>query len=542
MTTTSNTHFNLIDEPWIIIRPRNGPPREASIRETLVEAEDTRTILGDIPTQAFAIARVLLAICRRAIEWGADPVGTWEEVWNRGSLPMDQIDQYLNRVHSRFDLFAPAAPFYQVTGFQTAAGTFRPVDLLISDIPAGSKYFTTRAGARAERLAFSEAARWVVHCQAFDSSGIKSGDPRDPRTKNGKGYPIGVAWCGQLGGVLFEGRNLFETLMFNTVLQHHRRSTLSAGDLPAWERDDPGVGCREDLTPTGPTDILTWQSRRICLQREGDVVTGVLVGNGDPIDPYNQHTVESMTRWRYSENQSKKAGEPRYYPSQLDPGRALWRGIESLLADLPAPEGKPSPGFAPGVVGWIDQLVNDGILEASLPVRPHALGLQYINQASFVGASIDDELLVHALLLDHESEARVFVTRAVQCADDAVSALAALAGNLAEAAGGDPAGARSTSRAQGFFAIDAPFRRWVANILPDTDYTAAARDWQVEVRNIVAGQAYELIGSAGRPAWKGRLVRDRWLDSALAERYFWAALRKALPSAFEQVENKVGAQ
>ena len=43
----------------------------------------------------------------------------------------------------------------------------------------------------------------------------------------------------------------------------------------------------------------------------------------------------------------------------------------------------------------------------------------------------------------------------------------------------------------------------------------------------------DLISSAGKPAWKGRSVRERWLDSSLASGFFWSTLHKALPAAFE---------
>src|SRR5699024_2697574 len=80
-----------------------------------------------------------------------------------------------------------------------------------------------------------EAARWLVHCMAFDISGIKSGAVGDPRVKGGKGYPIGIGWSGWLGGLYFEGDTLFQTLMLNTVL-----SDGPVGGTRACEQDGPG--------------------------------------------------------------------------------------------------------------------------------------------------------------------------------------------------------------------------------------------------------------------------------------------------------------
>jgi CRISPR system Cascade subunit CasA len=531
--TRPETTFNLIDEPWIPVRSTDRQPREISIRGLIAEASTIQAVGGDIPTQAFAIQRVLLAIVRRAIDWGKDPLKRWGEIWRAGELPLPEVESYLRKVHHRFDLLHTVAPFYQVADFETAAGVFRPVELLITDIPAGAKYFTTRAGAGAERLTLAEAARWVVHSQAFDPSGIKSGDLRDPRTKGGKGYPIGVAWCGQLGGVLFEGRNVFQTLILNTVLRNTNGTTTWPSDVPVWEQTHPGVSQREDAAPLGPCDVLTWQSRRIKLQCNGEFVTGAIVGNGDQISSHNHHDIEFSTPWRFSEPQSKKFGEIRYFPSQFDPDRSLWRGIEGLLADLPSQDGKPAPRLAPGVVNWIDHLVEEELLDRSVSIRPHALALQYINQSSVVGASIDDMLRIKVALIGRRSQPRVFANRAVQVANDSVTALANLAGNLAEAAGGDPDGRRATARANAYFALDAPYRQFVAQLDDETEFEEHFDKWQRQVREIVGAMGRDLISSAGEPAWKGRLVRERWLDSSLASGFFWSALHKALPAAFE---------
>lgn len=67
---------------------------------------------------------------------------------------------------------------------------------LVPDVPAGHPFFTTRSGADLKSMTFAEAARWVVHCQAYDPSGIKSGAVGDAQVKGGRGYPIGTGWCG----------------------------------------------------------------------------------------------------------------------------------------------------------------------------------------------------------------------------------------------------------------------------------------------------------------------------------------------------------
>nr|WP_254900421.1 type I-E CRISPR-associated protein Cse1/CasA [Rhodococcus sp. 1168] len=442
----------------------------------------------------------------------------------------------LARFRSRFDLLDPVHPFFQVSSFESSKAEHKPISLLISDIPAGAKYFTTRAGAGAAKLDLAETARWVIHCQAFDFSGIKTGDPRDPRTKSGKGYPIGVGWAGQLGGVLFEGRTLFQTLMLNTVLRTSDSSALVPDDLPVWERAHPCVGERADGPPAGVADLLTWQSRRIHIKYEGRFAVGVIVGIGDPVDSHNRQSVEFMTRWRYSDVQSKKFGEPRYFPKSFSPDRGLWRGVEGLLADTAPAPGKPKD-LAPGTSDWLDILLYHEILNGADSVRPHAFALEYITQSSVIGAAVDDQLNLRIALFGRTGEGRQYAADAVKAADLAVAAVVQLAGTLAEAAGGKADGPRTTARARGFFALDQPFRQWIADLGASGDYDAYLDHWQREARFVVSKIGRELIEQSGASAWKGRMVGERWLDTAIASGYFWGALRKALPNAFSEESN-----
>lgn len=59
--------FNLIDEPWIRVRDDAGAVREVSLLELFSQAPRFRCLANDLPTQDFAILRVLLAILQRAI-------------------------------------------------------------------------------------------------------------------------------------------------------------------------------------------------------------------------------------------------------------------------------------------------------------------------------------------------------------------------------------------------------------------------------------------------------------------------------------------
>ena len=61
---------------------------------------------------------------------------------------------------------------------------------------------------------------------------------------------------------------------------------------------------------------------------------------------------------------------------------------------------------------------------------------------------------------------------------------------------------------------------------------------QAQVRRIVTRAAADLVQATGSPALTGRVVNGRYLNSPIAENYFSAALRKALPYAYPESTTK----
>lgn len=364
------------------MRTLEGRSEELGLREVFRRAPELSTITGDLPTQTVAIYRLLLAILRRAVvDEEESPVEEWERLWQAGVLPAEQINAYLDRYTDRFDLLNPDTPFYQVAGLRTDSGKTSGLKALIGDVPNGFQYFTTRSGTALERISYAEAARWLLHCHAFDPSGIKSGAVGDERVKGGKGYPIGTGWVGGLGHVLAEGRTVFETLILNLVLAGSGRAPFPTGDLPLWERPAQDAGVEQNRPggePVGPIEVLTWQSRRIRLIHDGAGVTDALISNGDPLSQQNRHHVELATGWRRSEPQEKQLKQAVVnMPAAHGPGRSFWRNLSAILpqvgqssADRDAAARKP-----PEVLNWLAALRSDGVLDAGFPLRLHAVGV-----------------------------------------------------------------------------------------------------------------------------------------------------------------------
>lgn len=540
--TVAEDEFSLIDESWVLVRTLDGKTEEVSLLGLFRRAPVLAEIVGDLPTQAFAILRLALAVLHRAVDGPRDE-RHWQELWDAGVPPMAQVESYLDRFRDRFDLFHPTTPFFQVADLHTAKGEFSGLEKLIADVPAGHPLFTTRAGRGLEQVPATEAARWLVHLQAFDISGIKSGAVGDPRVQGGRGYPIGVGWTGNLGGLSAHGANLWETLLLNTIPRDQPSLVqFSRADRPAWERDPDTAREDDDLAsrPDGPTDLFTWQSRRVRLRGGPDGVTGVVVANGDKLTPQNRWRAEPMTAWRRSEPQQKKLGlDLVYMPQELRPDRALWRGLTALLPVV-APRGRADGGqqhVTAGVVEWAAR-----VLEGRHRVTLRAVGMVYGTQNAMVDDIIDDGLTVSVALLATGTTLPQAAIDAVEATDKAVLALRNLASDLAKAAGAEPAladGARVRAAERGYAALDAPFRVWLGDLDEGSDPELARIEWHRRAYGILRRFGEEHVAATGSDAWVGRVVNGHRITTPEADGRFRVALASALPVPADRGEEAV---
>ncbi|SDP94067.1 type I-E CRISPR-associated protein Cse1/CasA [Lentzea jiangxiensis] len=537
MSEDDRRSFDLISQPWLSARTTAGTTEQLSLAGVFRRAHELTGLLGDVPTQVFALSRLLLGVLHGAMR-GPRDIDEWEALWEADSLPADTIEQYLRRHGDRFDLLHPETPFFQVAGLHTAKQETSELSKLIADVPNGHPFFTTRLGGRLS-LSFAEAARWVVHAQAFDPSGIKSGAVGDSRVKGGKGYPIGVGWSGLLGGVLPEGRTLKQTLLLNLISRDYGALARRADeDLPVWER--PPVGPAEEepggRAATGPVDLYTWQSRRIRLVCEGERVVGVLICNGERATPQNRHNVEPHTAWRRSQAQEKKLGVALVYmPREHEPERAIWRGLQSLLPGARATQSTDAAAYlSPTVLEWIGRVDNE--IGLDLAVRVRTIGMTYGAQSSTTADIIDDALSLHPILLRQDATDLAGV--AVSCvaaAESAAKALGGLARDLAAAAGcgrDEREGPRTRAIESAFAELDPRFRTWVAGLRADTEVVAAQVEWHETANAVIRELGDYLISRAPAKAWRGRAVDKRLVTLFDADRWFRAGLRKALPLAY----------
>ncbi|MET9959486.1 type I-E CRISPR-associated protein Cse1/CasA [Streptomyces sp. NPDC006326] len=517
--------FDLVSRPWLPVQLCDGSAAELSLKEVFARAADIRRLVGDVPTQEFALMRLLLAILHDAVD-GPQDIDAWQDL-SESPHPLAAVSSYLDRHRERFDLLHPTQPFFQVADLRTQKNEVASLNRIVADVPNGDPFFTMRQPG-VERLTFAEAARWLVHAQAFDTSGIKSGAVGDSRVKGGKGYPQGVGWAGNIGGLFAEGDDLQQTLLLNLVAFDSSTLITDKDDRPAWRREQCGPDVQSDLAarPTGPRDLYTWQSRRIRLHHDSQAVHGVVLSYGDPLPVADAHRREPMSGWRRSVPQEKKLGRtPVYMPRQHDPARSAWRNLASLLAsateEQPAQRGEPAPYLRAGILKWIAELTHERLLPRDLLIRPRLISAVYGTQQSVIDEVVDDGFAMSVALL-HERDQR-YARQAIAAVEDstkAVNALGDLAADLAEASRRFTEAPRDTARDLGFGLLDGPYRQWLAGLGSVEEPIDARAAWQRTAYWVLRHAATGLISEANDTAW---------LDNARSERIFHARLNKALP-------------
>ena len=544
-----NPEYNLLDEPWIPVRLVDGTIADVGLLELLRRTTDIADLACELPTQSITIQRLILAIAYRV----ATPRDTrdWVRQWEDGA-PTEQMIEYLERWRDRFYLFGGRFPFMQVVDLRTAKDGVSGLEKLIADVPNGEQFFTTRHGRALACIPPSEAARWLVHAQAYDPSGIRSGAVGDSQVKGGKGYPIGPAWCGHLGLVWLKGKDLDETLVLNLIPASTAalRGVDSSTEWGAcsWEDPDPETSVRGDyslLDSAGtPRELsiprlLTWHSRRIRLVGDSSGVTGVVLAQGDKLAPQEMRLYEPQSLWRYSTPQSKKFKTDVYMPRKYEAGRALWRNLPGTLPTVITVQGvdkQPKQEFLPSATLSFHYQLDNASIQTTYPkvMRIQAVGVTYGPQESTFEDIYSDELTVSVAVMRAEREdLSAEIDRQVRLTEEVARDVGTLAANLARAAGesGDGAGDGARDRAKELFfsAVDNDFRAWLTQV----DGHESARDvgcrWERTLRQHALGIQTELVRGASSSAIIGRNTSRGYMNVGIAENYFRAALNKRLP-------------
>ncbi|NCD09189.1 MAG: type I-E CRISPR-associated protein Cse1/CasA [Negativicutes bacterium] len=497
--------FNLLDEKWLIVIRQDGEKECVSLLELFRRAHEFRDLAGELPTQDVAVLRLLLAILHAVFarynsagEYdkfndSEDALNRWKELWERESFPMPIVERYLRKFQDRFWLFHPQYPFYQVSNIQN--GTEYTAAKLNGEIAESNnkiRLFSQRVGESKQTLSYGEAARWLLNINAFDDTSAK------PKSKN---LPSpGAGWLGKLGIILAIGNNLFETLMLNLTLLNDGVE-LWGNERPIWEMPLKEKERVNILMPDNLSELLTVQSRRLLLQRDEYKVTGYLLLGGDFFAKENAFN-EQMTFWRYS---SKTIGPKKeFVPKRHNPERQFWRDLSTLL-------GQGEAIRNPGVVKWLAILRRNGIMPKR-NIGFKIASVKYGDKDFFIDDVFSDTISVNSDLLVKLGEDWVNrIIYEIQIAEEIVRQIGYLSQNLALAAGNQHGTEQaSNSKAQAYFKLDLPFRRWLETIDPAKDTKEQMCDcWRNELKMIVERLGKDLIADAGPKSIVGRYIKEK---------------------------------
>ena len=502
--------FNLFHEPWIRVLTGQGAIRELSVCDVLLHAHEYQCLAGELVTQDVAVMRLLLAILQTIVyryddegeenmlEDDREAFRRWKFIWDRGYFDQEILLSYLSEWEDRFWLFHPTRPFYQVpeaeNGTECSAAKLNG---MISESNNKIRLFSERCGIQKEQLTFSEAARWLLYVNGFDDTSAK---PKE------KGRPsVGVGWLGKLGLIYAEGENLFETLMLNLVLVSGNEE-IWAEPKPQWELDTPEKEERTKISmPDNQAELLTLQSRRVLLKKQGDRVTGYHLLGGDFFDKENAFD-EQMTVWQ--KISGKKGEKPYWQPKRHSPERQLWRDFANIF--FPG-EGERKPG----IVNWIILLKEANLIGKKKRILFKTASVKYGDKDFFAIDVFGDYLrLQTGLFTDIGKDWEREIRNEVNICDQIAWVIGVLKSNLNMASGQSENNKDmgvSEVKEKYYSLIDQPFRTWISEISGEEDLSKAEEvrmKWRKEAYRLVREYGRELLNQAGPQAMLGHPFKD----------------------------------
>ena len=525
--------FNLVDEPWIKVKNKQGETLEVSLRDVLIHASDYKDLAGETRTQDVAVGRFLLAFlyttfgrynkngqeidAEEEVDENVDYFfDLWISIWDEGRFPENAIEAYLERVHNRFWLFDEESPFYQSNC--VSQRTMVPVAKMIGSLFESNnkpRLFSAR-NEDGRILTYAEAARWLLHLNCFDDIAAKKPTPKK-------------TWVSRLGLIFIKGNNLFETLMLNYYAVSDTEREIYTCH-PSWEADDRETAEPNRLIspPGDQAGLLSLLSRRICLHENNGMVDGFYLTAGDYFDEDDVFQ-ENMTLWRYDDKNKKEAG---YRPQIHLPSRQIWKEFGAIAQTA---QSEKKHFRAPGVINWINKLVKEQVIgdEMLLNIATATVVYNYGQATSLpVIDLLQDELSMHAALFKEAGEAwRGRILTEIGKIEETAKAVRLLSINMQRAAGDSGDGISGEEAAVQFFAaVDEPFRLW----LHDLEITFDNEQYALKLAQMIRTIAYTQGNDIAKMQGVNTLFASNGkMSSAKALNIFIGMLYKIYPDAKE---------
>lgn len=360
--------FNLVDEAWLPCVWLDGTTVTLSLRDTLTQAHQLQSLVGDSPPQTAALHRFLLAILHRV--FGPEDEDAWAVLWQAKAFDANRINEYLDKWQHRFDLFDVERPFYQSATLYLESN-WVSINRLVHDLNAAYPLFNHAETTARSYLTPSEVARAIITAQGFSLCGTSGAffPQKSPRDKKIQGMFVDGSIARAIN-FLIQGDKLFETLMLN-LIQYPDDDVIVHfdDDAPSWELDDPASPERHPLM--GYLDYLTWQNRRILLQPELDI-QGKMVIHQMRWEPANRLEASLLDTMQHHFVNKKEGYQSLYFNED----KSLWRDSGSLFS-LHHRDGTLPVNLPPATFRWLQGLTTPGTrgFEKRKQYRCLALGM-----------------------------------------------------------------------------------------------------------------------------------------------------------------------
>ena len=342
--------YNLVEEPFLLAKGKDGIIRTYGLRELLRNAHHLQDMSDPSPLVQVATLRLLLTIMYAACqeEDGENLTKTcWKKIWSAGRLPEERIDAYLEQWLHRFDLFDDHFPFFQVADLEMK----KPKMLSEMALEANRDPIAPGQGTfSAVPYSSAEAARILIAAQSFSMCGLI----KQTALLGDQTYPVESAPDTTLvrnANYWLSGDSLFQTLMLNLTPQYD----ANPDDCPCWEQSSPWLLRERVDRPTGLMDRYTWQGRLIRLLPERiDGQTVIRYCYRTKGRRLEDETPDPMHAFRMTKNGRM--------PLELSKEKAAWRDSHTLFEKVQGAD-------KPRAFGYASTLVREQVLPRTYLAR-----------------------------------------------------------------------------------------------------------------------------------------------------------------------------
>jgi len=569
-------HYNLLYEPWIKVYTRKNETVQYSILDIFKHAHEIKSLAGELPTQDFALLRLLLAILHATFgkrksgyiplpgenkppKSADDLLKRWKLMWDKGKFDSTLIEAYLSDYKDRFYLYHPTRPFYQVTDLYdkdtklmghpgsiekkriAAAVKLNKFNNEINESKnvASVRLFKLKDNHNESKLNNDQIARWLISFHGYsDSDSVK----QVYYTGTTYGKVTGrIAWLGQIGGIYASADNLFQTLMLNFIMINNNRPWDT--ENPLWEQEQEVPDWNESvITPDNLSQLLTTLSFRVEIVQNNDgTPILVLAQQGTPLRLYkNAKDEEDIAKFKnkvnvvYMNNEQMTSwygNDDNLSPVLCDESKQMWRDFPSLLKRV---DKEKRTYFPSGVVKWINTLEDNNYLEEGL-IQFNEIGVSYKNRSAIDNILFDSMSFSRDFLKNNPYSNEWLDQISIELNE--IETLVSIYGTLykdIEIAKGfkvndktrKTLNKRIALEKQKLYAmLDLPFRNWLANIKPDNHHLKKEINaLHKELLTIIQLMAYQLVENAGSEAIIGTIDRGTVYSSAKALNAFNAKI------------------